>query len=63
MIKNLFKATLSVALMPVTIVADTLMLPGDAQEPKTKPFPRTTAMINNVIECTVETIKKENECE
>lgn len=58
MLENLTKAAVSVAVTPVTLAADVLAIPLDADGNK-QPFNRTGAMLNNASECTKEALKPE----
>ncbi len=59
MLLNLLKATVSVALTPVTLVADILTLPASALDGD-GPFDRTAAMLKTAQECVKETVAPES---
>ncbi len=61
MVKNLLKSVVGVVCTQITIVADICMMPGDAQEPHTKPFPRTRKLVNTATNCFEEAIKPEQD--
>lgn len=55
---NLTKAAVGVALTPVALAKDVVMLPARACDLE-HPFKSTKAMLNNVSECVDEAIKPE----
>lgn len=57
MLSNLAKATVSVAVTPITVVADTVMLIPDACDGDKPAFSRTGAMLSNAGECLEEAVK------
>ncbi len=62
MLLNILKATVSVALTPVTLVADILTLPASASDGN-GPFDRTAAMLKNAQECVKEAVTPESKTE
>ena len=62
MLLNLMKATVSVALTPVTVVADILTLPASALDGD-GPFDRTAAMLKTAQECVNEAVTPESKTE
>ena len=62
MLLNLLKATVSVAITPVTLVADILTLPASALDGD-GPFDRTAAMLKNANECLAEAVMPESKTE
>lgn len=58
MIENLSKAAVSVAVTPVTLIADTVAVSIDADGNKPA-FHRTANMLSNAGECTKEALKPE----
>lgn len=51
MLKNLLKAAVSVAVAPVAVIADTLMLPADAEKLGKPAYSRTAALLRNAGKC------------
>ena len=59
---NLTKAAVSVALTPVTVVVDTLMIPGDACDMSDPaPYGRTGRLLSNAAECVKQAVQPERE--
>lgn len=61
MLKNLLKAAVSVAVAPVAVIADTLMLPADAEKLGKPAYSRTTALLRNAGKCVRESVKPNEE--
>ena len=61
MFKNLLKAAVSVAVAPVAVVADTLMLPADAEKLGKPAYSRTAALLRNAGKCVREAVMAEEE--
>ena len=61
MLKNLLKATVSVAVAPIALVADTLMLPADAEKLGKPAYSRTAALLRNAGKCVREAVKPSEE--
>lgn len=57
MLENLTKAAVSVAVTPVTLVADVAALPFDAADGDKPAFSRTGKMLVNAGKCTNEALK------
>lgn len=57
MLENLTKAAVSVAVTPVTLVADVVALPFDAADGDKPAFSRTGKMLTNAGNCTKEAVK------
>ena len=56
MITNLFKAMVSIAVTPLTVVVDIATLPGSAMDNKDA-FHRTSKLLSNASKCLDEAIK------
>ena len=60
MFENLTKAAVSVALTPVTLVVDTIMIPADSVGNRDA-YSRTGALLKNAGKCAQEAVKPECE--
>lgn len=61
MLKNLLKVAVSVAVGLVAAVADTLMLPADAEKLGKPAYSHTAALLCNASKCVREAVRAEEE--